>query len=194
MLLYGCVCVAFSFVLFEGHAQDALQEGTKEKPISLEEIKNTFVNTLNELETQKAQRAQQLDAQLQAKLQSVLNEWIESAKQSKERELNKLTHNTWKNALMLISPMPYDYYLRSYEYAIAAADIIKKDSPLASYGASAQVIEKLCIERYHSDAVSSLEPYLHTVSTSIKLQLTYDGDTFIIKEIEYGQSSIGQGW
>lgn len=184
----------FLGILFKGYTQDASEENKEERQMTLEEIKNTFTNVINEMEAQKVQRAEQREAELRMKLNGVLEEWIESERQNRESELNKLLHNNWENILMLISPMPYDYYLRNYEYQVVDYDIIEKDYSMDYYRASAEINEQLSIERYHADAVSSIEPYLHTVNTKIKIKLSYEGERFIVKDITRGQSSIVQGW
>jgi len=181
-------------------AQDTTQSNDKSKNseeaenLSAESIKQAVEKAIKETETEKEKNHAELVATLKSKLNLAVQEWVSSAKQNKKPELNKFLHQDWDLPIKVAFPIPFDYYLRDYNYLVTKADCFKSESLIAAYKAQIYIIEKLYIEGYHSSDASDKSQYYYTVTRPIKVSLDYQEDRFILTDCEYGQADIERGW
>lgn len=161
---------------------------------SIDAITRAFKSALSDEEAEKAMKEKELAVKLRLDLSSELENWISHAKEEKVVDLNKLLHNDWIELVKFTTPVPYDYYLRDFDYTVAASDVYKSQTVPPFYKASARIIERLFIERTHSTSASSIEPYLQTAITPIALELEYREDKFVIVNTDRLQPSIEEGW
>lgn len=166
----------------------------EEKKLTADSIKEAFEKAIKDVDAQKAAQEKELAQELKVKLDFALKEWVSHARQEKAPEMNKLTHQKWEGMSKFISPVPYDYYLRDYNYIVSNSDIVKTDSLMTPYRANAQVLEKLYIERYHPSNSSDIKEYLDVVSRSIRITFEYRDGKFAVTDALPGEISIERGW
>jgi len=157
-------------------------------------LENTLKKTLTDVEQENKRKEAEFIASLKRKLDLEVQRWVIEAKQKQETQLHKLIHNDWVKLDKFTTPVPYDYYIRDYDYPLVKADVLKADSLTLPYKAYIKLNEKLFIERYHSESISSIEPYLQTIITPITINLEYRDDKFVITNTEYGVIAIKNGW
>jgi len=161
---------------------------------SIDAVTRAFKSALSEDEAEKARKEKELAVKLRLDLSSELENWISRAREEKTPDLNKLLHNDWIELTKFTTPVPYDYYLRDFDYMVDASDVYKSQTVPPFYKASARIVERLFIERTHSTSASSIEPYLQTAVTPIALELEYRDDTFVVVNADRLQPSIEDGW
>lgn len=158
------------------------------------ELQKTVEKAIKAVDAEKARKQLEFEAKLNSELKLVANAWVEMAKDEKKEELNRLIHKDWSDMTKYTSPMPYDYYLRDFDYQVTRSDASRTGSITVPYAGYIKLIETQYIERYHSSEASSIEPFLHTVTRPITLVLEYKDNKFKIVNIEYGPLTLEPGW
>jgi len=157
-------------------------------------IEEAIKKAIKDLDEEKA-REQEVNArELSVKLVSAMDDWFSKIKGERTKELNKLQHHDWSELKKFPSPLPHDYYLKSFTYMLKKSDIALTNSIVNPYKASVRIDEKLYIEGYHSTDAADIEQYHFTVITPIDLQLEYRDNMFTIVETKYGQPVMERGW
>lgn len=158
------------------------------------EIEGAFRSAIKSLEREKAEQQKQLTSRLKQKLSAALRSWISQAKIEKDRQLNQLIEQNWQKISGALSPIYYDYYLRSYEYIITESDILETTSLVSPYKAYANLTEKLYVARKHPPGISFLEHFLYTASRPVTLNFDYSDEEFRVADVKYGGFSLEKGW
>ncbi|MDD5596182.1 MAG: hypothetical protein PHY94_08090 [Candidatus Omnitrophica bacterium] len=180
--------IFFSFSLRLAFSQDTKDSLTPEL------IQKSVVKAIKEEEKEKEKQRLQLESELRSKSDLVVKNWISRAKDEKSAQLNQYLHKDWDNFVKVNYPVPYDFYLRGYDYKLSKIDLFKAGSLDAPYQATAEIIEKLYLETYHPSNVIDKQQYFHTATIPIKIKLEYQGNNFLVTNIEYGQVYIERGW
>jgi len=157
-------------------------------------IQKSVVKAIKEEKKEKERRQLQLESDLRSKCDLVVKNWISRAKDEKSAQLNQYLHKDWDNFVKVNYPVPYDFYLRGYDYKLSKIDYFKTGSLDAPYQGNAEIIENLYLETYHPANVIDKRQYFHTATSPIKLKLEYRGNNFLVTNIEYGQIYIERGW
>ena len=169
------------------------QNPNSSEALSAETVKNVVKEAIKEEELEKEKNRAQLASTLKSRLNLAIHEWIYQAEKNKEPELNKLAHRIWEISGRVTYPVPYDYYLRGYEYIINKQELAT-DPLINLYKADIAITEKQFIENYHHADASDPSQYFYTVSTPIKIKLEYQQDKFVIINLDYDSVNIKRGW
>lgn len=160
-----------------------------------ERIGEEFTEALRDLEAEKARAEHVLGAELSAKLQASIQEWLASARAAKSAELNKPVEQRWELLPeMFGSPVRYEYYLREFAYAVDRQDVVKTQSVLAPYKAGVQILETLAVTRYYPPHTSDPTRFRFTVVTPVMVDFEYHGERFVPARTERGQPKMKRGW
>lgn len=163
----------------------------------VERIGEEFGKTLRTIDEEKAHAEAVLSAELAAKLQAAIQEWLASARETKTSELNQAVDQHWELLPeMFGSPVRYEYYLKDFAYGIDHQDVVRTTSMIAAYKATVQFRETLHVSRYHPDNISDLTlPGLrYTVITPIAVDFEYQGERVVVTRAERGQPAMTRGW
>jgi len=182
----------------------AFPQGTDRSPIKnknpdssggliSESIKNAVKEGIKESGEEKERKDAQFLSELKSKFNAKVQEWIVFSKHKRDAELNKLRHTDWDLGGLINYPVPYDYYLRGFDYSTTGADI-KTGSLLSPYKASINISEKLYVEATHSSEATDVRKYYYTLTRVIVLNLEYEQNKFTITNTDYGPFQIEYGW
>lgn len=188
--------IAFCFysAAFAQELPQAKNTSASSQEILTKSIEKAVKKAIKDADKEKAKEQEAIAEELEKKLVTAVNGWVLTASDDKTQQLNKLQHRDWIELEKFVSPLPYDYYLRSFAYAILKSDVIKTDSVVAPYKAFVEIEERLYLERYHSPDAAYPEDYRYTAITPIDLLLEYRSGEFAITETKYGQVTIESGW
>ncbi|MFA5156059.1 MAG: type III pantothenate kinase [Candidatus Omnitrophota bacterium] len=165
----------------------------EEKPLS-ESVKKGFEEAIQKLDAEKQKEHKKIAAELQAKLDTAVQDWVNQQKSKRNRELNTIIEQQWENLTEFGPRIHRSYYLRDYSYTIINVDIVKTESMIGAYKAVMNVTEKLFAERYHSPDVTYPQDFYYTVTTPVRVNFEYYHDKFVVTTTEYGKGSIDPGW
>jgi len=149
---------------------------------------------IKDIARQNEENEAKLVSLLNSSLSAAVKDWIASASLGNDTQLNKFLHRDWEKLSKVTYPVPYDYYLRNYEYSLAKTDCFKTDSIIAPYKAYVEIVETLFIEGYHSSDASDVTRYYYTVTRPVMVNLEYRQDKFIVTNTGYGSTDITRGW
>jgi len=137
---------------------------------------------LSNHEMKKQHEQEVLAAKLNASLNQLVNNWIDSAKKNKNDKIGNRLEQTWERLAPTFntSTSHYDYYLRGYKYAVVKSDISRTDSFTTAYKAEVVIKEDLYVEKYHPSNVSDINLYFYTVSTNYYLNFEYRQNKFTL--------------
>jgi len=162
--------------------------------LSPESIQQAVENAIKGIESQKRTEEERLRVELDSELDRFIRSWLSDAGTKKKAELNRFLHQDWEIPARATYPIPFDYYLRSYDYALSKKDLLKTDSLTNPYKAVVNIIEKQYIESYHASSASDKRQYYYTVTRPITLNLDYQQDNLYTVNTHYGQASFERGW
>jgi len=186
-----CFC---SPVFAQNNAPEAKTTIDTSRDILTKSIEEAVKNAIKDIETENA-REQEVNArELSVRLVSAMDDWFSGTKEGRTKELNKLQHHDWSELKKFPSPLPHDYYLKSFTYTLKKSDIALTDSIVNPYKAFVEIEEKLYLEGYHSSDAADVNQYRFTVFTPIDLQLEYRDGMFTIIETKSGQPVMERGW
>ncbi|MFA6349544.1 MAG: hypothetical protein WCY12_01270 [Candidatus Omnitrophota bacterium] len=177
-----------------GFSQDSGAPDPDDGILSPIEVEDALKKAMSRADREKEQKQEELTKKLKLKSEQAKADWIFSQSQKRNSELNRLVDQNWESLFEFGPRIKYDYYLRDYVYSGARVDIVKTSSLVAIHAAHLNAVEKLYVERTHSPNASDRSMFYYTVSTPIKVTFEYDGDNFVVLNIEYGDTSIDEGW
>ena len=184
--------ILFSFfftLLNTGFSQGAAEE---KENLTAHEVQQAFEKALRNNEINKQKEQEKLIEDLRSKLNSAVDDYI--AKITGTRELNKTIKQNWETLSKYGPYINHDYYLRDYAYVDIKTDIIATGSLNTPYKAYLTITEKLFVERNHPSSVSSREKFFYTATRPIKVNFSYREGECVEENIEYGQTTLEQGW
>jgi hypothetical protein len=193
------VQIILSLQFQSGFSQDngerTAQNSDPDSPVTVvnESIAHAVKNAIRELDEEKEKKHAELIRELKSELNTIAQEWILSSKRSKEAELGQFQHTDWDLTGLVFYPVPYDYYLRGFDYSITKIDLIP-DSLSSKYNASLNISEKLYVEGVHSSQTTDIRQYYYTLTRIIVLSLENKQNKFIITNTEYGPYHIAHDW
>jgi len=185
-------CIFFALLASYAMPEDAVPQ--QQEGMSLENVKAAFEQALKDIETEKKKEQQKLAEDLKAKLSYAVSEWVNTQKNYRSAETNKLLHERWEDVGRTAFPLPYDYYIRDCAYKIVKTDVFKTESIVAPYKGNAKLTEYLYLETEHSSNASSLDPYLYTAITVINVNFEYQNEKFAVTDLGRGKTAIERGW
>lgn len=147
---------------------------------------------LRDAEAERERAEQVLGAKLSGELQRALRSWIDVAAAEKTAQLNKPVDQRWE-LLRDMPPIRYEYTLNKFRYAVDRYDVLKTQSMLAPYKATAQLVETLFVTRYHPSHISDPKPFQYTAVTPVAVEFEYRDGRFVVTRAERGQSTLKQG-
>lgn len=181
-------------LVFTGRACAEEPPNAVQKQDLSEEVGRAFEKAMHNVEEFKAKEEESIRVSLKEKLKASSQQWLDSAKQQKDSELDKLADQKWELFLKVGPWFHYDYYLRSYEYIEGKSDITKAESFVTPYKGYFNVMQILYAERRHPANTSSPKQFLYKVTIPLKATFEYREDKFVFVNVEEGQGVIEQGW
>lgn len=158
-------------------------------------LKEAFEKAMRNVEAEKAKVEENKRKELEASLEKGIVSWIRDAENTRRQQLNKFVpQNWWKFSKIIdIDPVPKDYYLRDFRYAVNRIDIVKTESIANPYKASVSINEILFVELYHSPSISYRNMYFYTITIPLQVDFEYRGSEFFAFGSSAGTISISQG-
>jgi len=193
LALFGAIISLLAVNHSFAEAKDQPKKTTIEK-LSPESIQEAVENAIKGIESQKRTDEEQLRVELDSELDRFIRSWLSDAGTKKKAELNRFLHQDWEIPARATYPIPFDYYLRGYDYALSKKDLLKTNSLTNPYKAVVNIIEKQYIESYHASSASDKRQYYYTVTRPITLNLDYQQDNLYTVNTHYGQASFERGW
>ena len=181
---------------FPQHVNNSTSQSTgldSGEVLTVDFLKDAVKEAIKESDQEKEIKQRQLIYNLEIKLSREVEGWITAIKHSRRLQLNKLQHESWSLMGKVTYPVPYDYYLRDFNYEIIKSDI-KSDSLVNGYKGIVNILEELYVEAPHSSGAAEVSKFFYTLSRIIVLRLEYIQETFVITDIEYEPFQIEADW
>jgi hypothetical protein len=170
-------CFFFILGVKNSFSEEPDPDTTEDK---IETARIAHEQALKNHEARKQKEQDELLIKLNSRLEQVITTWTEAAKKEKEAKMDTRLEQQWEKLshTFPISPAPYQYNLRGYNYSVIKNDVSKTDSMTSPYKALVIIKEDLYVEKNHSSDISDINPYFYTVSTNYTLNFEYKNDKF----------------